>query len=408
MTGFSDAEPSGLAIDSTTHNVFVTSGNTEGSAVFEYGPTASARSLTVVKEGSGGGRVDSGPSGITCGPACAAEFNQGQTVTLFSNPDAHSVFSGWTVSGAEPCPGVGSCTVLMSNQVEVRVNFSAPTQEALALTTSGEGSVTSNPEGISCPGACSEQFSQGRLVTLTAQPAAHQRVLGWVGCIVQPNPEECKVTMSAAQAVEVKFAPIPQLSLSVSKLGSGQGTVTSFPVAIACPGVCSSKFDEGSIVYLMAAPSPGSGFAGFSGGGCSGRETICAIVMTAAQSVTAEFTGTAQGQSAALARFGSISIKSIRVQDGSALITLRVPETGVLLAVGQGLRPEKLNLPGGTSRVRLNLNRRSLRALSVHRRLRVEAKLGFEPDSPAPGSTKGVVLRFRDRSKSATGARRRR
>ena len=104
MTGFSDAEPSGLAIDSITHNVFVTSGGTEGSAVFEYGPTASARGLTIVKEGSGGGNIDSGPSGIACGPECAAEFNQAQTVTLFANPDAHSVFSGWTVTGAEPCP----------------------------------------------------------------------------------------------------------------------------------------------------------------------------------------------------------------------------------------------------------------------------------------------------------------
>ena len=172
--------------------------------------------------------------------------------------------------------------------------------------------MTSSPEGITCPSECTAQFSQGRLVTLTAQAAAHQKVLGWTGCTVQPNPAECKATMSAAQAVEVKFAQIPQLSLSVSKRGPGQGTVTSFPGGITCPGVCSSKFDEGSTVYLMAAPSPGSGFAGFGGGGCSGREAICAVDMTAAQSVTAEFTGTAQGQNALAASAASISIRSVR------------------------------------------------------------------------------------------------
>ena len=75
------------------------------------------------------------------------------------------------------------------------------------------------------------------------------------------------------------------------------------------------------------------------------------------------------------------------MQDGSALITLRAPEDGALLAAGHGLRPESWNLSAGTDRVRLSLNRRFRRALRGHRRLQVEARLGFEPASSARGGT---------------------
>ena len=121
ITGFTDAEPSGIAI-AATGNVYVTSGNSEGSQVFLYGPTAPAQSLQVAKEGAGGGSVSSSPRGIVCGPACTAEYNEGQTVTLFANPDAHSTFVGWSVTGSEPCPGTegASCTVEMAKAVEVK------------------------------------------------------------------------------------------------------------------------------------------------------------------------------------------------------------------------------------------------------------------------------------------------
>ena len=72
ITGFTDAEPSGIAFQEGTHNVYVTSGNSEGSAVFVYGPTAPAHTLKVTKTGSGGGTVTSSPAGIDCGKRPAA------------------------------------------------------------------------------------------------------------------------------------------------------------------------------------------------------------------------------------------------------------------------------------------------------------------------------------------------
>ncbi len=240
ITGFTDAEPSGIAFQEGTHNVYVTSGNSEGSAVFVYGPTSPAHTLKVVKSGTGRGTVSSQPNGIACGSACAAEFNEGQTVTLFAAPDAHSVFTGWAVTGAEPCPGTGSCTVLISHNVEVSASFEEPTQETLTVTESGSGSgtVSSEPAGISCPSSCSEHFNEGRLVTLTASPAAGSEVAGWSGaCSGTPASGPCKVTMSEARAVGVQFAltPSPAAASAAASAAVTRSPAPDPPPASAAP-----------------------------------------------------------------------------------------------------------------------------------------------------------------------------
>jgi hypothetical protein len=107
--------------------------------------------------------------------------------------------------------------------------------------------------------------------------------------------------MTSAKAVSAQFEAIPQLPLNVTLSGSGQGAVGSFPGGLSCPGSCSGAFDEGSTVYLLAAPAPGSQFAGFSGGGCGGTATVCAVTMAGIQNVSATFTGTAAGPAQALA-----------------------------------------------------------------------------------------------------------
>ena len=393
VTGFTDAEPSGIALDQVSHNLFVTSGNSENSAIFEYGPSSPARTLEITKEGAGGGTVSSSPVGITCGLACAAEFNEGQTVTLFANPDAHSAFAGWSVTGSQPCPGTGSCTVSMAGNVEVKASFAEPTQETLTVSASGEGSVTSSPEGISCPGSCAEHFAQGRVVTLKATPEAHRRLASWSGCTVQANPLECKVTMSEEKAVTATFEPIPQLGLSVGLGGTGQGTVTSYPGGISCPGACSSAFDEGSTVYLMAAPAPGTGFAGFAGAGCSGTATLCAVPMGSAQSVTATFAGAASGPGTS--PHASFTVTWARaVGSAAVLLTINTEEAGTLLSAGGGTKPQKRDLSAGTSRVRVKLGPHALRHLALRHRLQLRLAVGFLPSGGGTPSSRTLALGF--------------
>jgi len=51
--------------------------------------------------------------------------------------------------------------------------------------------------------------------------------------------------------------------LKASTSGIGQGTVTSSPAGIACPGACEAELNAGAIVALTATPAPGSAFVGW-------------------------------------------------------------------------------------------------------------------------------------------------
>ena len=76
-------------------------------------------------------------------------------------------------------------------------------------------------------------------------------------------------------------------TLTVSKTGSGSGTVTSSPSGINCGSDCSENYNEGTTVTLTANPSSGSTFVGWSGD-CSGTGS-CIITMNSNKSVTVTF-----------------------------------------------------------------------------------------------------------------------
>jgi hypothetical protein len=75
--------------------------------------------------------------------------------------------------------------------------------------------------------------------------------------------------------------------IEASTSGSGQGTVTSSPAGIACPGACKAELNAGAIVTLTATPAPGSAFAGWSGA-CTGTGP-CQVTLSAPTALSAEF-----------------------------------------------------------------------------------------------------------------------
>jgi hypothetical protein len=402
--GFTDAEPSGIAIEPMTGgtppkgaDVFVTSGNTEESLVFQYGPTAPAFSLTAAKSGAGDGTVSAQPAGLVCGSHCAAEYNEEERITLVALPDLQSDFTGWTVKGpgSEPCPGTQTCTLLLFGDTEVTANFEPAPLNTLTVGVTGDGTVTSEPAAIDCPGECAEEIAAGRSIVLTANPAPHSRFVGWSGpdCDESTQPT-CEVTMSSAKSLSATFEPIPQPSVTVTLAGTGQGTVTSYPAGISCPRACSAGFDQGSTVYLMAAPSPGSGFAGFAGGGCSGTATLCAVPISSAQNVSATFTGTAAGPAGAGAAAAPLVITSVRIAGYAALVSVKVEEGGTLVASGAGLSPLKRELSAGTSSLRIKLGPRARRRLARHARLHLRLSLGFLPAGGRVPTARSLGLDF--------------
>jgi hypothetical protein len=86
-------------------------------------------------------------------------------------------------------------------------------------------------------------------------------------------------------------------TLSVTKAGTGSGTVTSAPSGINCGSTCSANYSSGASVTLTATAASGSTFAGWSGA-CTGTGT-CAVSMTAARSVTATFNTSGTGTTCA-------------------------------------------------------------------------------------------------------------
>ncbi len=81
---------------------------------------------------------------------------------------------------------------------------------------------------------------------------------------------------------------IPNADLTVSKTGTGTGTITSDPPGIDCGTDCAETFNSDTTVTLSAAADSDSIFAGWSGA-CSGTSATCTVAMTSNQSVGASF-----------------------------------------------------------------------------------------------------------------------
>jgi endoglucanase len=99
--------------------------------------------------------------------------------------------------------------------------------------------------------------------------------------------------------------------LSVTKAGTGSGTVTSSTGGISCGTSCSATLASGTAVTLTAAAATGSTFAGWSGA-CTGTGS-CVVTMTAARAVTATFNtsgGTTYALTVARAGTGSGTVTS--------------------------------------------------------------------------------------------------
>jgi len=77
--------------------------------------------LTITKDGSGTGSVTADSGTISwSGNSVTAGYFYNTQVTLSPNPDASSIFDGWSGAG---CSGTGSCTVTMEDDITVNATF---------------------------------------------------------------------------------------------------------------------------------------------------------------------------------------------------------------------------------------------------------------------------------------------
>jgi hypothetical protein len=177
--------------------------------------------------------------------------------------------------------------------------------------STGTGTVTSSPAGISCGATCSATYTSGAQVTLTAVADSGSTFAGWSGggC---SGTGTCTVTLSADTTVTATFntQPVQQFTLTAAKNGTGTGTVTSSPAGISCGATCSASYASGAQVTLTAVADSGSIFAGWSGSGCSGTGT-CVVTLSANTTATATFnTQTTQQFTLTVSKSGNGTVTS--------------------------------------------------------------------------------------------------
>jgi hypothetical protein len=149
----------------------------------------------------------------------------------------------------------------------------------------GDGNVTSSPAGINCGSDCSETYELGTGVTLTAQATAGATFAGWSGACTGST-STCTLQMNGPRSVTATFTNKPVLT--VTKGGTGTGTVTSSPAGINCGNDCIEPYNEGTSVTLTANAAGSSTFAGWSGA-CSGTAQ-CTVTMNVSKEAIATFT----------------------------------------------------------------------------------------------------------------------
>lgn len=274
----------------------------------QLGGSSYRSAFSVVIDTPGAGTVTSAPTGINCPGSCSASFINGDQVTLTATPVGGALFTGW--SGGD-CSGTGNCIVSMTDNITVTASFIVakisvtPTSESLGTVFAG---TTSAPQTITVTSTGTHNLTIGTLslsgtnaseFNKTADNCSGHTLAPAATCTVQvafaPASSGAKTANLLIPSNDPQ-TPVFAVSLngigsvplvSVTKTGTGAGTITSSPAGISCDKTCSAYFTTNTTVSLTATPDIRSTFTGWTGA-CSGVG-FCTINLTANTSVNANF-----------------------------------------------------------------------------------------------------------------------
>lgn len=157
----------------------------------------------------------------------------------------------------KPSSGLGIATLLNP--------FVAST---LTVSTSGAGTVTASPSGITCGSDCTEDYPTGSVITLTANPDSGQMLSAWGGaCSASGSSSTCSVTMDAAKTVSATFATLvcsytlDTSTLTLTTAAAAVGTINLTTLA-GCDWTATSNASW--ITITSGASGSASGSIGYS------------------------------------------------------------------------------------------------------------------------------------------------
>jgi len=185
-----------------------------------------------------GGTITSEPAGIDCGDTCAAIFEDDTTVTLTATLENGFTSIIWNGD----CSSTGETVTLTTDSAKnCTAIFVEAGQQALFLTKSGEGTITSEPSGIDCGETCSVFIGENTDITLTANPATGWIFESWSGdcsgteamlTLTMDSAKNCSATFTEETNSGTTPTTPEQFNLTLTKTGAG--TITSNPSGINC------------------------------------------------------------------------------------------------------------------------------------------------------------------------------
>ena len=228
-------------------------------------------------------------------------------------------FTGW--SGA--CTNTtGKCSVTMTTAKNVTATFTPNTYTVTA--TAGTG-------GTIFPSSKSVNYGSTATFTVTSNEGySIGSVSGCNGTLNGSTYTTGAITSSCT--VSATFT-LNKYSLTVTKAGTGAGTVISNPSGINCGTNCTLSFNYNTSVVLTPTPSTGSVFSGWSG------DSDCydgSVVMTSNKSCTATFTLNKYLLTVTKSGTGTVSSDPTGISCGSDCTESYNYDTSVLLTASAG------------------------------------------------------------------------
>ena len=207
--------------------------------------------------------------GITDPAPGSHVYPDGESVTITAQAKSGYRFDSW--SGVVQDNDSQTTAVRMDADKTVVANFIK--QVALNISADpAEGGTLDPPAG-------SHEFDQGSVVTLTAQPAAGYRFIGWTGPVSDPQSPATSVTLTGDTDVVARFVRIVTLEMAATPVEGG--------TTVPAPG--QHTYDAGTVVGLTALPAGGYQFLGWDGPVADPGQASTAVTMLDDRQVTAQF-----------------------------------------------------------------------------------------------------------------------
>ncbi|HEY3276746.1 MAG TPA: S8 family serine peptidase [Syntrophorhabdaceae bacterium] len=228
--------------------------------------------------------------GTWSGTSMAAPHVSGSWALLKSkkaDATVEEILSALTSTGRRVVDS-GKCSLVTKPRIDVNKGYGVlggGISLTLSTSGSGAGTVASSPAGIDCGSSCSASYGANAQVTLIATPALGSVFTGWSGGECSGT-GTCTITMDRSKFIGATFN-LGNI-ITVSRKGSGSGTVASRPSGISCPAVCSATFPGGRPITLTPVAALGSTFAYWTGA-CNDALPSCTVSMDANTTVAAAF-----------------------------------------------------------------------------------------------------------------------